>query len=338
MTPLAVKQIKGKPFIVSESSWVPPNIYQAEGPLMVAAYSALTGMDAYYWFNLISVRYDDMIYKWQAANPSVMAGWPAAAWIFHNDLVRRGEVVVDEKRALAGDLWELACPVIAEDDSYDPNQPGTRTAQNNIEGGAPYGAFFIGPAQVEYNADPELTTINLFGQDPEDLAVGRIRSNTGELFLNAPEGYFLLDAPMAQGVTGFLREAGPLETSAMIFECNNDYAAIIAASLDGLPLTESSRVFLQFTTKSRPLGWQEEPVILGEGSANEREGFRILDTGAFPWSVEKTDATVRIRNAGLAKATLADVNFYPVEEIPVVRDGEWLVVTLPENAMYVVLE
>ncbi|MFH1921827.1 MAG: hypothetical protein ABIP48_18330, partial [Planctomycetota bacterium] len=37
--------------IISESSWVPPLRYQSEGPLLVAAYSSLTGVDVFYWFS-----------------------------------------------------------------------------------------------------------------------------------------------------------------------------------------------------------------------------------------------------------------------------------------------
>ena len=40
----------GHPFIISESLWVPPNRYEAEGPLIVAAQSSLTGLDVFFWF------------------------------------------------------------------------------------------------------------------------------------------------------------------------------------------------------------------------------------------------------------------------------------------------
>ncbi|MEZ5301178.1 MAG: hypothetical protein R3F11_11070 [Verrucomicrobiales bacterium] len=48
--PLALRQVNGHPMIISESSWVPPLREQAEGPFLVAAYSALTGFDIFYWF------------------------------------------------------------------------------------------------------------------------------------------------------------------------------------------------------------------------------------------------------------------------------------------------
>ena len=45
-----MRQVVGHPFIISESLWVPPNRYEAEGPLIVAAQSSLTGLDVFFWF------------------------------------------------------------------------------------------------------------------------------------------------------------------------------------------------------------------------------------------------------------------------------------------------
>jgi len=272
--------------------------------------------------------------------PSSPGGFPAAAGMYHKGYVKRGSVVVDEKRNLEGDMWELKIPVIAEDSVFDPNQPGTVRAESNIVGGAPYGAFMIGPVQVEYGKDASGTTVDLNGQDPADLARGVIRSNTGELFLNAPDGFCLLDAPCAQGVTGFLKKAGPKSTSALDINMENDYATVLVVSLDDKPLVESAKILLQVTTLSRPDGWVEEPVVYeNPRKADERlDGFRIDAVGRGFWNVKNTEGTVSIKNAGLTKATLADANFYPAGNIPVERDGEKLVVKLPPNAMYVVLE
>ena len=332
-----IKQVKGKPTLIPESCWVPPNSYASEGPLLVAAYQGLTGIDAYYWFALGRPGYDPLIGKWQVATPSVMGGWPAAAWMHHMGYVRRGEVAVDEKRGLEGDMWELRVPVIAEASHFDPNRPGTVRAQSNIVGGAPYGAFLVGPVEVEYGPSADGTRLNLEGYATADLERGVIRSNTGELFMNAPAGLFTLDAPCAQGVTGFLAEAGTLSTSALTIDLDNEYATVMAVSLDGQPLERSGKVLLQITTQSRPYGWKEEPAAYEQGG-RRIQGFRILDTGSFPWSVKETRGTVAIRNAGLSRATLADANFYAAGEVPVERQGESLLVQLPPNAMYVVLE
>ena len=332
--PIAIKQVKGKPFIVSESTWVSPNLYQSEGPFMIAAYSLLTGMGPYYWFALGQPCYDSTINKWQSANPAIMGGFPAAAWIYHKGYVKKGTPAVDEKRALAGDMWELKTPVITEDSSYDPNRPGTQTAENNIEGGAPFGAYFIGPVLVEYGADPKQTKIDLAGQKPDDLNKGVIKSNTGELFLNAPQGYCLLNAPKAQGVTGFLGEVGSFKTADFEIVSANEYATVLAVSLDDLPLSQSGKILLQVTTLCRPYGWSDSPA-----RHNGKDMLRINDTGTSPWSVANTSVSVTLlNNTKIRTATLADINFYPAGNIPIARMGGKPVINLPKNAMYVVLQ
>jgi len=344
-----VKQTKGKPLIIPESSWVYPNLYQAEGPFMVAAYTSLTGIDALCWFQLGTAPGYEVgvnpwiggLWKWPTQfSPSSLGGFPAASWMYQKGYVERGSVVVDEKRNLEGDMWELRIPIIAEDSHFDPNQPGTVRAESHIEGGVPFGAFMIGPVQVEYGKDASGTTVDLNGQDPADLARGVVRSNTGELFMNAPGGLCTLDAPCAQGVTGFLKAAGPQTTSALEINLDNDYGTVLAVSLDDKPLSESGKILLQITTLSRPDGWAESPVVYESPQKQDQRinGFRIDAVGRGFWNVKNTLGTVAVKNAGLTKATLADANFYAAGEVPVERQGGKLLLNLPPNAMYVVLE
>src|SRR5690606_30734086 len=45
-----IKHVAGRPMILTEGGWNLPNKYQTEGPLLVAAYGGLTGLDAFFWF------------------------------------------------------------------------------------------------------------------------------------------------------------------------------------------------------------------------------------------------------------------------------------------------
>jgi hypothetical protein len=266
-----------------------------------------------------------------------MGGWPAAAWMFHKGYVKRGAVAVDEKRGLENDLWELKVPVISEDGHFDPNQPGTLRAESNITGGVPFGAHMIGPVLIENGKDAAGTKVARAGQSPDDLNRGVIRSNTGELLMTTPAGICVLDAPCAQGVTGFLKKAGPQTTSALDIRMDNEYATVMAVSLDDKPLSQAGKVLLQITTLSRPNGWMETPDSYVSDKVRV-DGFRIDDVGSGYWNVKNTHGAVAIKNANLAKATLADPNFYAAGNVPVERQGEKLLVKLPPNAMYVVLE
>jgi len=343
--PTGVKQTKGMPTLITESCWVYPNLYQSEGPLLIASYLSLSGVDSYYWFNAGHVRYDvgvnpwiGGIWKWdKISSPSVMGGFPAAAWMFHKGLVRRGEAAVEEKRGLAGDMWELKIPYIAEDSFFDPNREGTVRAHMDVQGGAPYGAFFVGPVRVEYGPNAAGSRMNLGNQKREDLNRGVIKSNTGELFLNAPEGVFTLNAPAAQGATGFLAKNAPITTGALEINLQNEYATVMAVGLDGRPVNQSGKVLLQITTLSRPRGWRESPASYSHDNKHY-QGFRIDNVGTAPWMVQNTKGTVTIRNPRLTRATLVDPNFYAAGAVPVERKGGGLVVKLPPNAMYVVVQ
>ncbi|WP_201767043.1 hypothetical protein, partial [Novipirellula maiorica] len=63
--PLALRQVSGHPMIVSESGWVPPLRYQTEGPFLVAAYGAMTGVDIFYWFVTDQIGFGPPMEKWQ---------------------------------------------------------------------------------------------------------------------------------------------------------------------------------------------------------------------------------------------------------------------------------
>jgi len=98
--PLALRQIQGYPMIISESAWVAPLRYQSEGPFLVAAYSALTGIDAFYWFSTSDVGYGSPMGKWQLSTPAQIGMFPAAALMFRQGYIQKGKPVLVEYREL----------------------------------------------------------------------------------------------------------------------------------------------------------------------------------------------------------------------------------------------
>ena len=128
--PLNLKQVVGHPMMVTESHWVPPLGYQAEGPFLVAAYQSLTGVDVFYWFatgeaewaNQDRAEWDSASRaKWVIATPMILGQFPAAALLFRKGYLKEGEPVVEEHRTL-NQIWERVPPILAEDPGYDPNR------------------------------------------------------------------------------------------------------------------------------------------------------------------------------------------------------------------------
>ena len=108
----------GHPFLVTETSWKNPNLYQTEGPFLVAAYQSLGGVDGVYWFDALETTWctdpsrsfwpvgDSFAqHKWSCSTPSLLGMFPAAALVYRNGCVREGEEVVREIRKL-NDLWD----------------------------------------------------------------------------------------------------------------------------------------------------------------------------------------------------------------------------------------
>src|SRR5262249_24347400 len=161
------------PMLVTESTWVSPESYQTEGPLLVAAYQSLTEVAGYYWFDATAPEYDldpclrflnlkgqHPMFKWSCSTPALQGQFPAAALIYRQGYVMKGDAVVHEERLLA-DIWTRKVPVIAEDKSFDPNryEGATGGEKSKVKGGADPLAFLVGPVEVKYGGDPARTTV-----------------------------------------------------------------------------------------------------------------------------------------------------------------------------------
>jgi len=339
--PLTLKQVDGFPMLITESSWVPPQGYQSEGPFLVAAYQALTGIDAYYWF---ATGEEDWRQpgsangfmpsegKWVCATPMLMGQWPAAALMYRLGYVRQGEPVVYEQRSL-DDLWHRRMPIIAEDAGYDPNRDqDNRSKESNIKNCVNPLAYLVGPVVAKYGGDPaksRVADLAPFLHSDRKL----IQSNTGELEMDYGNGVCRLNAPKAQGVTGFLKKQGRFQLADVEIQSGNDYATVLAVAMDDRPLRESAKILVQVGTTERPSGWRTKPA-----QVNGRPGEEVVSYGRAPWMIVRGDVTVSVGNPKLTRARVLDPNGLAVREIPLDRAGGRGTFKFPEDALYVVIE
>ena len=339
--PVTLKQVSGYPMIISESSWVPPQGYQSEGPFLVSAYQSLNGVDVFYWF---ATGEEDWRQpgsangflpsegKWVCATPMLMGQWPAAALLFRKGYVKKGNPVVQEQRAL-DDLWHRRMPIIAEDEGYDPNRDKDYLSKDsNVKDGVDPLAYLIGPVVVKYGGNPaqsRVVVLSPYIQKDKQL----VRSVTGELMLDYGRGLCLLNAPKAQGVTGFLKTAETFAFDDVTIRSGNDYATVLVVSMDDKPLKSSGKVLVQVGTTERPTGWATKAVKI-----DGRAGEKVVSFGKAPWQIVTGDVTVSIRNAGLGKARVLDANGMAVADIPLQNSAAGKAFTFPADALYVVLE
>jgi hypothetical protein len=333
--------------LITESSWVPPLGYQSEGPFLVSAYSSLNGVDVFYWFATgveewwqpqSANSFVEAIGKWVCATPELMGNFPAAALMFRKNYIKRGEPVVVECRPLKA-MWHGIPPVIAEDPGYDPNRDlGDAAKLSNLKGGVHPFAFLIGPVIVKYEGHPTNTfALNL--RPYIDAKRKLIKSDTGQIVMDCDHGVCILNAPKAQGISGFVGQIGACKLDDVVIDCTNAYATITAVAMDDQPLSASQKVLVQIGTQSRPSGWRVyESTFKSENGEQEYKGYEIMDTGRQPWRVTKAYGTLSIANPALTNAIVLDMNGMPEKALPTIATNGTVRVQLPEDAIYVVLQ
>ena len=347
--PTCLKQVAGKPMMITESSWVNPNRYQAEGPFLMSAYQALSGIDCYFWFAQTTPTYDENFalgfpflniqgqhppFKWSCSIPALMGAFPANALAFRKGYLAKGKPAVHEARSLTS-MFRREYPIIAEAAEFDPNrrEGGEAQAQaekNKLSGGVDPLAFFVGPVEVEYGVEAGKTTVADLGKYI-DAAKKTVTSNTGEIVMDYGRNVCVIDAPKSKGVCGFLKDAGGsfALTDATIVSANR-YAAINLVAMDDLPLKSARKVLLQVDTIARATGWETKEL----GGGKEQ----IVNVGHKPWQVVKAEVTITLANPGLTKAVALDAaGFASTTVVKLAREGAKITVTMPADALYVLL-
>lgn len=344
--PTNLKQTKGRPIIITESSWTMPTAYATEGPFLVSSYQSLTGVNCLYWVatgddewtNPASANgYLPSQGKWIFGYPDVMGTFPAAALMYRKGYVMKGSPVVEEQRALT-DIWNRKTPIISEEPSYDPNRDaGDIAATSSVKSGLNPLAFLVGPVTVQFGGDPEKTrAVDL--SKYIDAAAETVHSITGQLELNYNKEFCTLDAPCAQGVTAFFGSKPMTRTSDVTFLSQNEYGAALVVSMDGKPIKSSSKILVQYGTRSRPTGWEERPTMITLDGGKTTPGFEVVNYGKAPWQVQVPKLDVIVRNLTLNKAVVLDMNGNAAGSVPLQKSASGVRFKYPSNAMYVVLE
>jgi hypothetical protein len=349
--PLALKHVEGHPMITTEIGWMAPLSHRSESSLLVAAYGCLTGFDAPCWFaNMGEETWRPPVsangyiksqarYDW--ATPMCLGQWPATALLFRKGLVRQGEPVVRERRSLS-DITSMRAPIIAERSGSDPlRDKEILSSTSNITTPVDEHAYLVGPVSVAYGADPASSVVAKDLGSHLDLDRGQARSDTGELVWNWKDGLCTVDAPRAQGATGFLAKRDSIALKDLTIACRNRYATIIAVSLDDQPLANSTKVLVQVGTTQKPTGWQTRPAKLkgkpGTDQGNAPTAEEVVALGQPPWQVEEADITIAIANPRLAKVRTLDANLEEVSVGDLDRASGKGSFTFPKSALYVLL-
>jgi hypothetical protein len=346
--PLTLKQVEGHPTIITEINWMPPISHRSEGPFLVAAYSCLTGFDTAFWFANLGEEtwrqpgsangYMPSQGIYACASPMTLGQWPAAALLFRKGFLRQGDPVVRERRAVV-DMTRMNAPILAERQGGDPMRDREiLSPTSNITTPVDDHAYLVGPVSVQYGADSATSIVAKDLGSFIDTSKGEARANTGELTWNWKDGICILNAPKAQGATGFLSLRDAIALKDLAITSKNRYATVLAVALDDLPLSSSAKVLVQVGTSEQPTGWQTKPITMKAKDGKESQGEQVVSIGQAPWQVVAADITISLANPKLKKARTLDANFNQAEVADLTRgaDGK-ATFAFPPNALYVVL-
>ncbi|MCW5552632.1 MAG: hypothetical protein KIS67_10810 [Verrucomicrobiae bacterium] len=316
-----------QPSVITEVNWPLPNRYRADMVLMGAAYGALQGSDAIFWFAAGSPTWDGLPGKFSIQTPVVQGQFPAAALIYRQGLVRTAPRVVDIQLAVTN-LYALQGTPMPAAQNFDQLRGddvppgGTLTNVSVIDSLA----FLVGRVGVDFvtNTTPQSQILDLspFINRTNKL----VRSHTGELEWDWGAGKLTVNAPAAQGVSGFLSTLGTVELEDVRIESSLDYGTILLVALDGKPIAASGKLLLQVTSEELPYEW----------ATSQPSGVRTINNrGTVPLLVKNFAGTVRLKRPDAAAMTVVpvDYNGYRLSGTPGHAD---LIQLASESAYYLI--
>ncbi len=336
--PMNVKQPVGHPIMIFESLWVPPNLYAAEGPLVVAGQLSLTGVDSFYWFASGGEEWGPSDGKWAYNTPMQMGQFPATALAFRRGYIADAtEPVVYEERRPG---------YLATEDAADRRNRGLRSESRSgrnagqvvrVDAGRSAGVLCrTGPRAVRWQCGtkPRIAQLNQLIDKNRQL----LTSITGEIRTDYGKGIYTVNAAKCQAAAGFLARQPDITLQDVTIRMRNAYGSVVVVPLDDRPLSESHQVLIQVGTVARPAGWIARGRKV-EAGGTSYDGFQILRKGDEPVLVENTDAEVEIHNALLQRAQALDANGVPTDgDVPLSRRDGRVLIRLPKNSLYTVVD
>lgn len=227
---IAAARVAGRPFVVSEFNQPWPNRQAAEIVPSLAAFAAFQDWDALIFFNYDStMNWDDPVPHGFALNGDYakLASFGQSAWLFRTAAIRPAKE-------------EVSIPI-----SRDTMLHYTRYRRD--------GNFAVGlKDELDYN--PQVALQHRVALETaataSKLRSGRtanpLRSDTGELILDAHRKTFAFAAPQTVGIFGYLgrkrMDAGPL--ALQLPASSRGFAALLLVALDQVPIQTSKTLLL----------------------------------------------------------------------------------------------
>jgi hypothetical protein len=233
----------GKPFVVSEVNHPQPNEYLSEMIPILASYAAFQDWDGVFFYSF---------------EPKLKGEWQpllADPFDFAQDPVRIAQLPAGALTFLRPDVGPAATTI---ERTYSAEQ--VNESMRLPESEAPY--FTPGfPLSLPLR---HATRVRCLDCQPTAAvagdAPGPYISDTRQLAWYTPEkgGIVTIDSERSQALVGFVRGSGKSTTN-LSAEVKNDFCTITLSSLDGRPISRSTRLLLTATAREQNSGakWDE---------------------------------------------------------------------------------
>jgi hypothetical protein len=325
---IARTSVAGKPQAVAEFNFPWPNEYRCEGLLMAAAYSCLQDWDIFLLFSYDIDEQRLSMFRSQS-DPARWGEYPAAALMFHRHDVAaaRNEVHVvhtpkdtftlrpHTRNATYTNYRYLAFTSKVRnafiEDAYRGDADAVLacglSADATVEGGTnvirlpahPWQTWLF-PQFVEAARE-----LHLPGYDRINPDLKRLDSDTGELSLDYGEGLWTINTPRTKSAVGYLAEAGRIDLDGLSIDCQTEFAAVTATSLDGAPIGRSRRVLLTSVARAENTAQGFWPPTPKQRSWSHTS-WMLPAEGRLPVIAESVQARVGLKVPGPASVYALD--------------------------------
>jgi hypothetical protein len=269
----------GKPYTVSETNHPFPNDWEAEGIPIIAAYGGLQDWDAIVMYTFEPKR--DPNWKPYIGDPFDIS----------LDPVRMTEMATGALAFLRGDV-QPARETVAR--TYDREQilesrRLPRTEQPYFTPRFPLALPLEHAVRIGSLSGPPTAA---FPTPPGSAIVSDTKELTWDT-TDPAKGMVSVDTPRTQALIGFLKSC-PRKSRNLSAETDNDFAAVVLSSLDGKPVSQSTRMLLTAASRVTNTGikWNEAHT-------------RVVNQGESPTLIEPVTGTVRLFGIEKAAAILA---------------------------------
>jgi hypothetical protein len=307
--PIMDTRYNGKPSVITEINWTPPNRFRADMPLLCAAYGSLQGTDAFFFFATSSQTWEERIGKFGIRTPVTMGQFPATAFLYRKGLLKEGASMVDANLRIS-DIQKLqGSPVITPlnlDELRAKDIPLQRANVSDKSKSIDPLTYLVGKVNIQFSQEGgAMRVADLTAYLNREAK--QVKSQTGETLWDYGKGLVTVNAPQAQGITGFLERAGEVKLGGISIRSRMEYGTLLLIAMDGKPLKESQKMLLQVMSEEKNYGW-EAP---GEGVRP------IVSTGTPPLVVRKFSGTLTFHrtDAEQLKIIPLDANGYPLAQL-----------------------